>query len=209
MKYTASALLIIDVQNDFCPGGALAVPEGDEVIEPLNRLGKRFALAGGIVAATADWHPPDHVSFAETQAGKSPGDILPGGDKILWPSHCVQGSPGADFHKRLDLNPVRGIFRKGFRRTLDSYSAFFENDHKTPTGLDGFLKSLEVHSVFLGGLATDYCVLYAALDAVRLGYKTFVCTDAVRGVGYPAGSVERAFADMRSAGVQLISGEDL
>jgi len=191
INYTKSALILIDVQNDFCPGGALAVKGGDEVIEPLNRLSGLFAANGGRVIATQDWHPADHVSFRE-----------------LWPVHCVQGSAGADFHTSLDLRPACLIVRKGFRRGLDSYSAFFENDRETSTGLDGFLKTLSIDTLVLGGLATDYCVLYSALDAAGLGYKTVVVSDAVRGVGIPAGSIERALESLKEAGVTLApSGE--
>jgi nicotinamidase/pyrazinamidase len=184
LNYTCSALLLIDIQNDFCPGGALAVKDGDKVIEPLNRLSSLFAANGGRVIATQDWHPADHVSF-----------------KDLWPSHCVEGSEGAAFHASLDLKPVNLIVRKGFRQGLDSYSAFFENDRKTSTGLDGFLKTLSIDTVVIGGLATDYCVLYSALDAAALGYKTIVAADAVRGVDYPAGSTDRALKTLEEAGV--------
>ena len=151
INFFRSALIIIDVQNDFCPGGALGIKNGDGVVEPLNRLSSLFASKGGRVVATQDWHPANHVSFG------------------LWPVHCVQGSRGADFHEELDLKPVSLIIRKGFRTELDSYSAFFENDRKTSTGLDGFLKALSVDTLVLGGLATDYCVLYSALDAAALG----------------------------------------
>jgi len=191
LNYARSALILIDIQNDFCPGGALAVKGGDEVIEPLNRLSGLFAANGGRVIATQDWHPADHVSFRE-----------------LWPVHCVQGSAGADFHASLDLKSACLIVRKGFRRELDSYSAFFENDRETSTGLDGFLKALSIDTLVLGGLATDYCVLFSALDAVALGYKTIVVSDAIRGVGIPTGSVERALESLKEAGVTLApSGE--
>jgi nicotinamidase/pyrazinamidase len=221
--FTQSALLMIDVQNDFCPAytalsgekrppGALAVTEGDAVIDPLNRLAERFTAAGGKVIATADWHPQDHVSFASVHPGMKPGDTLdlPSvKEQALWPDHCIQGSEGARFHDKLLLNPLHCILRKGFRRDLDSYSAFFENDRKTPTGLDGFLRGLAITTLVLGGLATDYCVLYSALDAARLGYKTIVLLDAVRGVGYPAGSVEKALEMMRNAGVILEHSEHI
>jgi nicotinamidase/pyrazinamidase len=191
LDFPFSTLIIIDVQNDFCPGGALAVKGGDEAIEPLNRLSALFAANGGRVIATQDWHPAGHVSFrTNTEAG-------------LWPPHCVQGTAGADFHVSLDLKPVNVIVRKGFRPGLDSYSAFFENDRKTPTGLDGFLKALSIDTLVLGGLATDYCVLYSALDAAALGYKTTVLTDAVRAVDIPAGSAEQAFKTLTEAGVTL------
>jgi nicotinamidase/pyrazinamidase len=218
-----SALLEIDVQNDFCPSyaatsgekrpqGALAVVFGDAVVTPLNALASRFAQGGGRVIATQDWHPAGHCSFAASYRGKKPGDIVslpPAGEQVLWPAHCVQGTEGAAFHDRLDLKPVNLIVRKGFRQGLDSYSAFFENDRQTSTGLDGFLKSLRIKTVVLGGLATDYCVFYSAMDAAVLGYRTIVLQDAVRGVGFPEGSVERAFADMKAAGILLLDSGEL
>jgi nicotinamidase/pyrazinamidase len=216
-------LLEIDVQNDFCPSytalsgekypaGALAVDRGDEVIGPLNELAAAFAGAGGRAAATQDWHPPGHASFASAHEGRKPGDTvdLPGvRGQVLWPDHCVRGSRGAAFHEKLDLRPVSLIIRKGFRPGLDSYSAFFENDRETPTGLEGWLRGLGMDTVVLGGLATDYCVLYSALDARRLGFNTLVLTDAVRGVGFPEGSVERAMDEMKRRGVRLCLSEDL
>ncbi|MDR0628287.1 MAG: bifunctional nicotinamidase/pyrazinamidase [Treponema sp.] len=223
IDFTMSALLAIDVQNDFCPAytgvsgekrppGALAVNRGDEVIDPLNRLAAQVVHAGGKVIATQDWHPQGHVSFASTHPGKQLGDTLdlPGvGGQVLWPDHGVQGSLGAAFHDRFNLNTVSLILRKGFRRDLDSYSAFFENDRKTPTGLDGFLRGLSLKTLIVGGLATDYCVLYSVLDAVRLGYKTLVLIDGVRGVDYPEGSVERAFKAMEDAGIILVDSKEI
>jgi len=182
-------LLIIDVQNDFCPGGALAVQDGDAVIAPLNALSAALAAAGGRVAASQDWHPQGHASF--TSAGQ-------GG---AWPDHCVQGTRGAAFHEKLDLNPVSLIVRKGFRRELDSYSAFFENDRCTSTGLEGGIKQMNIETVIIGGLATDYCVFYSAMDSRRLGFNTIIIEDAVRGVNYPDGSVEKALGEMRANGI--------
>ncbi|MDR2178263.1 MAG: bifunctional nicotinamidase/pyrazinamidase [Treponema sp.] len=213
---TRTALIEIDVQNDFCPAyglssgeklppGALAVDRGHEVIPPLNALARALSGAGGRVIATADWHPRGHVSFASSHPGKKPGDTaeLSGEVQILWPDHCVQGTAGAAFHGELDLRPLSLILHKGFRRSLDSYSAFFENDRRSPTGLEAYLRSLGVDTVLLGGLATDYCVLYSALDAAALGFTTLVLSDAVRGVGFPAGSVEAALDNMKSAGISL------
>jgi nicotinamidase/pyrazinamidase len=230
-KISKTLLLEIDVQNDFCPSyvslsgekypaGALAVNRGDEVIGPLNALAAAFAAAGGRVAATQDWHPGGHVSFASAHREKKPGDLInlppdaaggPAGTRgqVLWPDHCVQGSRGAEFHEQLDLRPVNLILRKGFRSGLDSYSAFFENDRETPTGLEGWLRGLGITRVILGGLATDYCVYYSALDARRLGFETAVLTDAVRGVGYPEGSVEKALDDMRAQGIGLCRSGDI
>jgi nicotinamidase/pyrazinamidase len=205
IDFHCSALVLIDVQNDFCPGGALGVDRGDEVIEPLNRLAFIFASRAAWVIATQDWHPAGHVSFASSHNRQAGETVDTPGVKgqILWPDHCVQGSRGADFHERLDCKPLNLIIRKGFRNGLDSYSAFFENDRKTPTGLDGFLKSLSIDTLVLGGLATDYCVLYSALDAAALGYRTLVARDAIRGVGFPEGSVERAFRLLGEAGVTI------
>jgi len=190
-------LLLIDVQNDFCPGGALAVQDGDAVVDPLNALSATFAAAGGRVAASQDWHPQGHASFASSQQGGA------------WPDHCVQGTTGAAFHDRLNLKPVSLIIRKGFRMGLDSYSAFFENDRSTPTGLEGAIKQMNIETVVIGGLATDYCVLYSAMDSRRLGFNTIVVEDAARGVDSPAGSVEKALADMRAEGIQFASSAQL
>ena len=205
--------LEVDIQNDFCPNGALAVPDGDGVIAPLNALAAACAAAGGMVAATQDWHPAGHVSFASSHTGKKPGDMvdLPrsGQQQVLWPDHCVQGTHGAAFHDGLDLQPVNLIVRKGFRPGLDSYSAFFENDRKTPTGLDGWMRGLGIETILIGGLATDYCVFYSAMDARSLGFTTIIVSDAVRGVGYPEGSVAKAMADMQAVGIEFIASQDL
>lgn len=192
MDFSKTLLLIIDVQNDFCPGGALAVKDGDSVVAPLNTLSAAITARGGRVAASQDWHPQDHVSFQGT-----------------WPPHCIQGTAGANFHKDLGLNPVSMIIRKGFRKELDSYSAFFENDRVTPTGLEGWMRSLGLETVIIGGLATDYCVFYSAMDSVKLGFKTIVVNDAVKGVGLPEGSIEAAISEMKSAGIEFIDSESL
>jgi nicotinamidase/pyrazinamidase len=205
-----TALIEIDIQNDFCPGGALAVAKGDEVIGPLNALAAEFARREGRIIATADWHPAFHVSFASSRPGKKLRDAPEGPDApVLWPDHCVQGKPGAEFHHGLDLNGVNLIIRKGFRKNLDSYSAFFENDRKTPTGLEGYLKFLGIETVVLGGLAADYCVLYSALDAAAAGLRVIVVRDAVRGVDVPPGSAERALASMKDAGIILASSAEV
>jgi nicotinamidase/pyrazinamidase len=212
IDFSRSALLIIDVQNDFCPGGALAVKKGDEVIEPLNRLAYMFASGSGRVVATQDWHPGQHVSFAASHEGKKPGDIvdLPEvKEQVLWPNHCIQGTKGADFHKALNLKSVNLIIRKGFRSGLDSYSAFFENDHKTFTGLDGYLTALSIDTIVIGGLATDYCVAYSAADAATLGFKTILALDACRGVGIPKGAVERALEYLEKKGVIVVQTGDI
>jgi len=201
MDITKTLLLEIDVQNDFCPayaqgqGGALAVPDGGAVVKPLNALAAAVAGGGGFVAATQDWHPAGHISFASSHPGQA------GLAQGLWPDHCVQGQWGADFHAELDLKPARLIVRKGFRKGLDSYSAFFENDRKTSTGLEGWMRKLEIETVIIGGLATDYCVFFSAMDAKKLGFDTIIVEDGVRGVGLPAGSVEKAASEMKAAGI--------
>ena len=211
-------LLEIDVQNDFCPAyngnpdGALAVRDGCSVIAPLNALAAACAAVGGRVAATQDWHPAGHISFASSHAGKNPGDIIDLADvkgQVLWPDHCVQGSWGAAFHDELDLKPVALIIRKGFRAALDSYSAFFENDRSTSTGLEGTIKQMNIETVIIGGLATDYCVFYSAMDCRRLGFNTIIASDTVRGVDYPSGSAERAIAEMKAAGITFAGSQEL
>ena len=205
-------LLIIDVQNDFCPGGALAVADGGAVVPVLNALSSAIVAKGGRAAATQDWHPNDHVSFASSHNGKNPGDVIDTSavqGQMLWPNHCVQGSNGAAFHADLDLKPVSLIIRKGSRKDLDSYSAFFENDRCTSTGLEGGIKQMNVETVIIGGLATDYCVFYSAMDSRRLGFNTIVVSDAVKGVGIPEGSVENAISTMKSNGIEFVSSTEI
>jgi nicotinamidase/pyrazinamidase len=182
-------LIIIDVQNDFCPGGALPVPHGDEVVLPINRLGQQFEH----VALTQDWHPRGHSSFASSHNGCKPFEIIEAsyGPQTLWPDHCVQGTPGAQLHAGLSVSHAELILRKGFRRDIDSYSAFFENDRKTPTGLGGYLRERGFTRVFLAGLALDYCVRYSAEDAQALGFVAVVIEDACRAIN-AAGSLEAA-----------------
>ena len=199
------ALVLVDLQNDFCPGGALAVPEGDRVIPIANRLQGRFEL----VVATQDWHPAGHRSFAANHPGRKPGDVIvwAGLEQILWPVHCVQDTPGADFHPALDRGRIRRVFQKGIDPDIDSYSALFDNAHRRSTGLGEFLKEQEVAEVCLAGLATDYCVKYSALDAVALGFPTTVIADACRGVELRPGDVEEALAAMRAAGVKIVTSD--
>jgi nicotinamidase/pyrazinamidase len=199
-------LIVIDVQNDFCPGGALAVPEGDAVIEPIHRVAPSFAH----IILTQDWHPADHTSFARSHFGAQPFETiqLAYGSQTLWPPHCVQGTPGADCHPALKLTQAELILRKGFRPHIDSYSAFFENDRATPTGLAGYLAERGLNRVFLAGLAYDYCVGYSALDARRLGLPAFVIRDACRAIDLN-GSVASLEADFAAAGVTIISSADL
>jgi len=205
-------LLIIDVQNDFCPGGALAVNDGNAVVEPINVLSNALVSKGGRVAATQDWHPAGHISFASSHNGKKSGDIIDTSQvkgQVLWPDHCVTGSIGADFNSELDLKPVSMIIRKGFRKELDSYSAFFENDRHTITGLEGWMKNLNIETVILCGIATDYCVFYSAMDCRHAGFYTIIADDAVRGVGYPKGSVENAVSAMKEEGIVFLSSAQI
>ncbi len=201
------ALLIVDVQNDFCPGGSLAVHEGDSIIAVINRIMPLFPR----IIATQDWHPPDHVSFASAHPGRMPLDVVDAGgiQQVLWPDHCVQGTRGAELHPRLDARPLGLILRKGMRRSLDSYSAFFENDRRTGTGLRQYLKGLAVRELFVCGLATDYCVKASVLDAHRLGLRVTLVTDACRGVDFPRDSVREALDAMRKAGAALVDSAAL
>ena len=195
-------LLAVDVQNDFCPGGRLAVPRGDEVVPVINRLCERFRH----VVLTQDWHPPGHLSFASSHPGRQPFEIItvPYGPQVLWPDHCVQGTPGAEFRRDLAAPRAELIVRKGYRRDIDSYSAFYENDHTTPTGLTGYLKERGFARVFLAGLAFDFCVRYSAEDARRAGFSVLVIEDACRSidVGRSAEAARSAFQDL---GIQTIA----
>lgn len=200
MRPADEALIVIDVQNDFCPGGALAVAEGDQIINRINMLMGEFQT----VVLTQDWHPADHSSFASNHAGSAPFETLTMsyGPQTLWPDHCIQGTVGADFHRDLRTDPAQLVIRKGFRSAIDSYSAFFENDRSTTTGLIGYLSARSVRSVTFVGLATDYCVAYSALDAVRLGLKATVLLGACRGIDL-GGSMAAMTEQMRAAGVAL------
>lgn len=201
-----SALLVIDVQNDFCPGGALAVPDGDVVVPVINRLAPRFAH----VLQTQDWHPPGHRSFASAHPGAKPFETieLSYGTQVLWPDHCVAGTPGAAFHPGLDLVQSELILRKGFRAAIDSYSAFYENDRQTPTGLTGYLRERGIGRLYLVGLAADFCVAWSALDAVRQGFQAIVVEDAVRAID-TNGSLEKARRRMAEADVAWQTSETL
>ena len=189
-------LVLVDVQNDFLPGGALAIPRGNEVIPLANRLQPRFDL----VVATQDWHPPGHGSFASTRPGRKPFEVaeLAGLPQVLWPDHCVQGSPGAEFAPELEMNRVEAIFRKGTDPAIDSYSGFFDNGHRKSTGLGDYLKGRGAREVYVLGLATDYCVKFTALDARKLGFRTFLVADGSRGVELRPGDVARAMHPMQA-----------
>ncbi|MBZ9656788.1 bifunctional nicotinamidase/pyrazinamidase [Phyllobacterium lublinensis] len=195
------ALIVVDVQNDFCPGGALGVEAGDEIVPIINKLILRFDH----VVVTQDWHPAGHTSFASSHPGKAPFEsiMMPYGPQTLWPEHCIQGTSGADFHRDLEWTKAELLVRKGFRPHVDSYSAFYENDHKTPTGLAGYLREREITNVTFAGLATDYCVAYSALDAIEHGFAVDVLLDACRGIDL-GGSLASMITKMRKAGVTLI-----
>lgn len=197
---------MVDIQNDFCPGGALAVPGGDEIIQPTNNLLPEFDC----IVQTQDWHPQNHLSFASNHEGKEPYETikLDYGEQVLWPDHCVQGSEGAAFHPDLRTTASQVIVRKGFRKHIDSYSAFFENDNETVTGLHGFLKERGVDELFVVGLATDFCVKWTVLDGLKLGYKVSLVEDAVRGIDLE-GSVDKAMQEMKDAGVNLTYSKDI
>lgn len=198
-----TCLLLVDLQNDFMPGGALAVPRGTEVIGTANRLAAGFDH----VVASQDWHPSDHGSFASQHPGRAPGEVidLAGIEQVLWPDHCVQGSFGSEFHEELDRSQVDAVFRKGTDPRIDSYSAFFDNARRRSTGLAEHLAARGVEQLWLLGLASDYCVKFSALDAVSVGLRTLVVEEGCRGIDLSPGDVARAWDEMRSAGVQIVS----
>ena len=200
------ALLVVDVQNDFCPQGRLAVPRGDEVVPVINRLAARFKH----VVLTQDWHPPGHLSFASTHPGRKPYESIevPYGPQILWPDHCVQATPGAEFRKDLQIAHAQLVLRKGYHRDIDSYSAFYENDRKTHTGLGGYLRERGFTRVFLAGLAFDFCVRYSSEDAKHEGFDVVVIEDACRGIDVD-GSMAATREALAALGVQCMSGDAL
>jgi nicotinamidase/pyrazinamidase len=244
IDYKITALLEIDIQNDFCPAytgkdgkehsaGALSVSRGNEIIGPLNKTAQMIHKHGGKVLATQDWHPKDHVSFAASHKNKKTGDtiIIPipeetietfnkqfpeltdpipaATQQILWPVHCVQNTIGAAFHDELDTSLIDFVFRKGFRKNIDSYSAFFENDRCTPTDLYAYLKKQKIKTLIIGGLATDYCVFYTVIDALRLGFDTVMLEDACMGIDMPAGSINNAIKSMKERGALFSTTADL
>lgn len=200
----SDVLLVIDVQNDFCPGGNLPVPEGDKVVPVINRLARRFHH----VVATQDWHPAGHHSFTSSHTSRKPFDTVEAayGPQILWPDHCVQGTDGAEFHPGLALPNLELVIRKGFRPHIDSYSAFYENDRKTPTGLAGYLRERGIKRLFLAGLALDFCVRYSAEDAKREGFDVVVVEDACRGIDM-AGSVEATRESFAALGIAAVRAD--
>jgi len=202
-----NALIIVDLQNDFLPGGALPVPRGDEVIPLANELQRRFDL----VLATQDWHPPDHGSFAANHPGKKPGDriILDGIEQILWPVHCVQNTHGAEFAPSFDTSRIAHVFHKGTDPRIDSYSTFFDNAHRRTTGLGDYLKERSIEDIYLLGLALDYCVKCSALDARQLGFNTHIVVDGCRGIELELGDLDRALDEMKRAGAILLESREL
>jgi nicotinamidase/pyrazinamidase len=202
----ASALIVVDVQNCFLPGGSLAVKDGDQVVPVINKIAKGFEN----IVLTQDWHTPKHISFASTHAGKKPFDVvdLKYGKQVLWPDHCVQGTDGAALSKDLQLPTAQLVIRKGFHNDVDSYSAFLEADKKTSTGLASYLKARGIKTVFVTGLATDFCVAWTAIDARGAGFTAYVVEDACRGID-AMGSMAKAWADMTKAGVKKIQSTDL
>lgn len=199
-------LLVVDLQNDFCPGGSLAVPRGDEVVPVINRLAGHFAH----VVLTQDWHPRGHLSFASSHRGKQPYQTIEVayGTQVLWPDHCVQGTPGAALHERLDVPHAQLMLRKGFHPQIDSYSVFLEADRRTHTGLSGYLALRGIDRVFLAGLTTDFCVAWSALDARRFGFAATVIAEACRAIDLD-GSLDRAWAEMAAAGVRRVAAADI
>ena len=202
-----NALIIVDLQNDFLPGGALAVPHGNEVIPLANELQQRFEL----VLATQDWHPPNHGSFAANHSGKKPGDriMLDGIEQILWPVHCVQNTKGAEFAPSFETSRIAHIFHKGIDPKIDSYSTFFDNAHRRETGLADYLKKRAINEIYLMCLALDYCVKYSTLDARQLGLNTYVIVDGCRGIELEAGDIERAIDEMKRVGAVLLQSSEL
>jgi nicotinamidase/pyrazinamidase len=207
MKTSKKALILVDLQNDFCKGGNLAVPEGDEVVLIANQLQPHFDL----VIATKDWHPKDHMSFASNHPGQKIGDVIEseGLAQVLWPDHCVQDSLGADFHPALLTSHIHHVFYKGADKKIDSYSAFFDNAHLRATGLEAFLRRQQIDTIYIMGLATDYCVKFSALDAVHLKFNVIVIQDGCRGVNLDPRDSEKAFSEMQEAGVKLVNSTDI
>ncbi len=202
---TNAALILVDLQNDFCAGGSLAVPHGDEVIPIANNLMNAFDL----VVATKDWHPANHMSFASNHKGKKVGDVINIHNikQVLWPDHCIQNTKGAAFHPQLDTQKIQEIFYKGTDTFVDSYSAFYDNEHLRSTGLGDYLKKKGVTDIYIMGLATDYCVKYSCMDAVSLQFKVHVISNACRGIDLTPGDCSRAIQEMREAGVNVVDME--
>jgi nicotinamidase/pyrazinamidase len=200
-------LILVDLQNDFVPGGALAVPDGDQIVPIVNQLIPEFDL----VIATQDWHPSDHSSFSSQHEGKQAGETIELNElqQILWPDHCVQNTLGAEFVAELNMDRINAIFKKGTDREIDSYSGFFDNGHRKSTGLGDYLNEREIQEVYICGLATDYCVKFTALDTRQLGFETYLIEDACRGVNLQPGEAEQSVKQMHEAGVKIVSSADI
>lgn len=200
------ALILVDIQNDFCPNGALAVNDGDKIIPIVNSIMNKFEY----IIATQDWHPIDHISFASNNK-KNIGELieLNGQSQVMWPNHCIQNTKGAEFVETLNTEKITKIFQKGTDKNVDSYSGFFDNDHKSETGLNDYLKSQEIHELYITGLATDYCVKYTVIDALNLGYKVNLVIDAVRGVNINPNDVENSIKEMESLGAKIIKSSEI
>jgi len=205
------ALIIVDMQNDFIPGGSLAVEEGDLIIEDINKISSKFKKNKGIVVLTQDWHPQNHLSFASNHSGKNPGDEYMSEDKaigpVLWPDHCVQGTKGAEFHKELNTELADKIIQKGMNPKVDSYSGFQDNDKKSETGLRKYLDSKKIKRIFVCGLALDYCCYYTAMDGLEFGYKVFFMVNLTRGVDLPEGNVENALKNLKKSDIKFVKIE--
>ncbi len=205
------ALIIVDMQNDFMPGGALPVDEGDQIIDSINYVAEIFKNNNGIIVLTQDWHPENHMSFASSHPGKNPGEEFQseGIGPILWPDHCIQGSQGANFHDKLKVNMANAIIRKGYNPTVDSYSGFIENDKKSETGLAGYLKSLNVKRIFICGLALDYCCYFTSLDGFDFGFEVYFLVNLTRGIDLPPGNISKSLQHMRDKGIRFATKDNL
>ena len=207
----SDALIIVDIQNDFIPGGNLPVAGGDEIIDGINELQEFFLSKNARIVLTQDWHPQDHNSFASMHEGKEPFDPHEeaGIGPVLWPDHCVQGSRGAEFHPKLNLNNAKAIIRKGYNTQIDSYSGFIENDKKTLTGLSGYLKTSNISRIFICGLALDYCVYYTAIDGMKLGFDVYVIPDLTRGIDDPENNIKNTLEDMKRNGIKFVKYQEI
>jgi nicotinamidase/pyrazinamidase len=205
------ALIVVDVQNDFMPSGALPVEEGDQIIDNINKVARIFKENNGLIILTQDWHPEDHMSFASAHPDKEPGDEFQseGIGPVLWPDHCVQGSKGANFHEKLKVSMAHAIIRKGYNPNIDSYSGFIENDKKSETGLAGFLKSLNIQRLFICGLALDYCCYFTALDGIDFGFEVYFLVNLTRGIDLPPGNISKSLQDMTKKGIKFATKDNL
>ena len=208
---STTALIIVDMQNDFMPGGALSVEEGDQIIDGINQTSENFKINNGKIVLTQDWHPKNHKSFASSYENKNPGDEYhsDGIGPVLWPDHCVQGTKGAQFHDNLKIDLAHAIFRKGYNPEVDSYSAFIENDKKSETGLKGYLNSLKIKKIFICGLALDYCCYYTALDGLAFGFEVCFLVNLTRGIDLPQGNISKSLQYMRDKGIKFATKDNL